>query len=134
MARAHVEISEKVTPPKAVHDSDTLAARAWPQHAAAILCNCADDGRTRLERAASERGTGANLRHANTAAGWSRFADIFGAPSRARNTGESGAAWRVEQIAAVKYWEIIADKLKKAGWSLGWVSSRGFQRASDVDC
>ena len=25
--------------------------------------------------------------------------------------------------AAVKYWEIIADKLKKAGWSLGWVSA-----------
>jgi hypothetical protein len=21
----------------------------------------------------------------------------------------------------VKYWEIIADNLKKAGWSLGWV-------------
>jgi hypothetical protein len=25
-----------------------------------------------------------------------------------------------------KYWEIIADRLKKAGWSLGWVSA--------VDC
>jgi hypothetical protein len=28
----------------------------------------------------------------------------------------------------VKYWEIIADNLSKAGWSLGWVSvvdSRG---------
>jgi hypothetical protein len=23
----------------------------------------------------------------------------------------------------VKYWEIIADNLKKAGWSLGWVSA-----------
>jgi hypothetical protein len=23
----------------------------------------------------------------------------------------------------VKYWEIIADKLKKAGWSLGYVSA-----------
>jgi hypothetical protein len=23
----------------------------------------------------------------------------------------------------VKYWEIIADDLKKAGWSLGWVSA-----------
>jgi hypothetical protein len=22
----------------------------------------------------------------------------------------------------VKYWEIIADNLRKAGWSLGWVS------------
>ena len=25
--------------------------------------------------------------------------------------------------AAVKYWEIIADNLSKAGWSLGWVSA-----------
>jgi hypothetical protein len=23
----------------------------------------------------------------------------------------------------VNYWEIIADKLSKAGWSLGWVSA-----------
>jgi hypothetical protein len=23
----------------------------------------------------------------------------------------------------VKYWEIIADNLKEAGWSLGWVSA-----------
>jgi len=23
----------------------------------------------------------------------------------------------------VKYWEIIADNLKKAGWSLGWISA-----------
>jgi hypothetical protein len=23
----------------------------------------------------------------------------------------------------VKYWEIIADNLSKAGWSLGWVSA-----------
>jgi hypothetical protein len=87
---------------KAVHDSDTLAAHAWPQRAAAILCNCVDGGRTRLERAACERGAGANLRHANTAAEWSRFTDIFGAPSRARNAGESGAAWRVEQGAAMR--------------------------------
>ena len=27
-------------------------------------------------------------------------------------------------LAAVKYWEIITDRLhKKAGWSLGWVSA-----------
>ena len=25
--------------------------------------------------------------------------------------------------AVVKYWEIIADRLSKAGWSLGWVSA-----------
>jgi hypothetical protein len=32
--------------------------------------------------------------------------------------------WRAKeaQSARVKYWEIIADKLRKAGWSLGWVS------------
>jgi hypothetical protein len=23
----------------------------------------------------------------------------------------------------MKYWEIIADRLRKAGWSLGWVSA-----------
>jgi hypothetical protein len=27
------------------------------------------------------------------------------------------------ESAAVKYWEIIADNLKKAGFSLGWVSA-----------
>jgi hypothetical protein len=29
----------------------------------------------------------------------------------------------VEQGAAVNYWEIIADKLSKAGWSWGCVSA-----------
>jgi hypothetical protein len=27
----------------------------------------------------------------------------------------------------VKYWEIIADNLHNAGWSLGWVSALGSQ-------
>ena len=27
----------------------------------------------------------------------------------------------------MKYWEIIADSLKKAGWSLGYVSAVDFQ-------
>lgn len=27
------------------------------------------------------------------------------------------------KIARMKYWEIIADKLHNAGWSLGWVSA-----------
>jgi hypothetical protein len=40
-----------------------------------------------------------------------------------RNTSQSGAAWRVEQGATVKYWEIIADNLSKAGWSWGCVST-----------
>ena len=26
-------------------------------------------------------------------------------------------------LVRVKYWEIIADNLKKAGWGLGWVST-----------
>ena len=26
----------------------------------------------------------------------------------------------------MKYWEIIADNLQKAGWSLGWVSALDF--------
>ena len=26
------------------------------------------------------------------------------------------------EIAAVKYWEIIANNLSKVGWSFGWVS------------
>jgi hypothetical protein len=31
---------------------------------------------------------------------------------------------RVKEIDFVmKYWEIIADRLSKAGWSLGWVSA-----------
>jgi hypothetical protein len=28
----------------------------------------------------------------------------------------------------VNYWEIIADNLKKAGWSLGWVSALDVRR------
>jgi hypothetical protein len=28
----------------------------------------------------------------------------------------------------MKYWEIIADNLKKRGWSLGWVSAVDSQR------
>ena len=34
----------------------------------------------------------------------------------------------------MKYWEIIADNLHDAGWSLGWVASCGSQRADDLDC
>jgi hypothetical protein len=26
-------------------------------------------------------------------------------------------------MRGVKYWEIIADNLSKAGWSLGWISA-----------
>jgi hypothetical protein len=28
-----------------------------------------------------------------------------------------------KDVGFVKYWEIIADNLSKAGWSLGWVSA-----------
>jgi hypothetical protein len=35
------------------------------------------------------------------------------------------AVWRAKETKSgcVKYWEIIADNLKKRGWSLGWVSA-----------
>jgi hypothetical protein len=32
------------------------------------------------------------------------------------------------------YWEIIADRLKKADWSLGCVAAVGLSRANDLDC
>jgi hypothetical protein len=34
----------------------------------------------------------------------------------------------VREWRAWKYWEIIADNLKKAGWSLGWVSAVDSER------
>jgi len=44
------------------------------------------------------------------------------------------AVWRAKaaESQCVKYWEIIADNLKKAGWSLGGVS--GLSGANDLDC
>jgi len=30
-------------------------------------------------------------------------------------------------IVRVNYWEIIAENLKKAGWTLGWVSAVDFE-------
>jgi hypothetical protein len=36
--------------------------------------------------------------------------------------------WRAKETeSAVKYLEIIADNLSKAGWSLGWVSALDVQ-------
>jgi hypothetical protein len=80
-----------------------------------------------------------NLRHANTAAGWSRFADIFGASARAAERSEGSEAGCMGQSASmtfvvavwvakeaesrVKYWEIIADNLSKAGSSWGSVAA-----------
>jgi hypothetical protein len=37
-------------------------------------------------------------------------------------------------LAGVKYWEIIADNLHKAGWSLGWVSALDLERRTIWDC
>ncbi len=34
----------------------------------------------------------------------------------------------------MKYWEVVADNLKKAGWSLGYVSSHGCSLANNLDC
>jgi hypothetical protein len=33
----------------------------------------------------------------------------------------------MKEFHAVKYWEIIADNLKKAGWSYGYVSAVDFE-------
>jgi hypothetical protein len=50
-------------------------------------------------------------------------ADISRASSGTGNTSQSRTTWRLEQGAAVKYWEIIADNLSKHGWSWGCVSA-----------
>jgi hypothetical protein len=34
----------------------------------------------------------------------------------------------------MKYWEIIADNLSKAGWSWGCVSVLDAKQANDLDC
>jgi len=41
---------------------------------------------------------------------------------------------KAAESARMKYWEIIADNLSKAGWSLGLRLSRGFSRANNLDC
>jgi hypothetical protein len=35
---------------------------------------------------------------------------------------------------AMKYWEVIADNLSKAGWSWGCVSAIDSSGANDLDC
>jgi hypothetical protein len=32
----------------------------------------------------------------------------------------------------MKYWEIVADRLSKAGWSLGWVSAIDSQKGRTI--
>jgi hypothetical protein len=39
------------------------------------------------------------------------------------DAGPHGSVSRVKSCIAVKYWEIIADNLSKAGWSWGCVSA-----------
>jgi len=39
-----------------------------------------------------------------------------------------------QNSARVKYWEIIADNLKKAGWSLGYVSAIDSEGRTHLDC
>jgi hypothetical protein len=48
---------------------------------------------------------------------------ISRASARFGKSGKGCEARRVGCGAAGKYWEIIADKLSKAGWCLGWVSA-----------
>ena len=33
------------------------------------------------------------------------------------------AKWKIGRMARVKYWEVIAATLKKAGWSCGYVAT-----------
>ena len=35
--------------------------------------------------------------------------------------------WKIGRIGRVKYWEIIADNLKKAGWSCGYVATVDYE-------
>jgi hypothetical protein len=35
--------------------------------------------------------------------------------------------WQLFALVPIREWEIIADKLSKAGWSLGWVSAVDFE-------
>jgi hypothetical protein len=37
---------------------------------------------------------------------------------------------KAAESARVKYWEIIADRLSNAGWSLGWVSAIDSERGT----
>ena len=34
----------------------------------------------------------------------------------------------------MKHWEIIADRLGEAGWSLGWVAALDCEGPNDLDC
>jgi hypothetical protein len=47
--------------------------------------------------------------------------------ARFGKSGKGCEARRLGHGAAVKYWELIANKLCKAGWSLGWVSAVDFE-------
>jgi hypothetical protein len=38
-----------------------------------------------------------------------------------------------QNLPRVKYWEIIADNLSKAGWTWGLRLNSGFQRANNLD-
>ena len=35
--------------------------------------------------------------------------------------------WKIGRIGRVKYWEVIADNLKKAGWSCGYVATVDYE-------
>jgi len=49
------------------------------------------------------------------------------------NKANLGSTWNsLSTIRRAKYWEIIADNLKKAGWSWGHVSA--VDCLDDLDC
>ena len=54
---------------------------------------------------------------------------VFNAKSRTSNLRPS-RQWL--DFDRVKYWEIIADNLKKAGWSLGYVSAIDSEHKKDT--
>ena len=35
--------------------------------------------------------------------------------------------WKIGRMGRVKYWEVIADNLKKAGWSCGYVATVDYE-------
>jgi len=99
---------------------------ARTQRALALLRNRCHSRRSRPERATCEQWTGANLRLANTVAGWPRLADIPGASAWAGERSEGSeagcmgqspsmteslhfviAVWKTKEAEShrVKYWE-----------------------------
>jgi hypothetical protein len=68
-------------------------------------------------------GGGRDLNESHTGAGRSGLPRISRASARSGKSGKGREARRAGYGTAVKYLELIGNKLCKAGWSLGWVSA-----------